>query len=157
MRARSTLCSCFNKTLPQCNIKFIFQSKNCLNNQSQFIDSILKEHLSHLVYKFLCRNCSIIVKLNATSFLDPENTWVCARKRINNSKKLVVKDHCLFFNQVGLLEDFSILTYESHPFKLLNKELLLVLRDKAIFRQTSKMNSPSVTLFLLYYNLLYHS
>ena len=51
-------------------------------------------------------------------------------KRVNNNKNSAVKDHCLFFNHVGSFEDFSILTYESNPFKLLIKEALLVSRDK---------------------------
>ena len=46
-------------------------------------------------------------------------------KRVNNSKKLGVRDHCLSFNHVGLFEDFSILTHESNPFKLLIGESLL--------------------------------
>ena len=28
-------------------------------------------------------------------------------KRVNNNKKLATKDHCLFFNHVGLFEDFQ--------------------------------------------------
>ena len=57
---------------------------------------------------------------------------------VNNNKKSAVKDHCLFFNHVGSFEDFSILTYESNPFKLLIKEALLVLRDKPLLNKQVK-------------------
>ena len=63
---RSRLYNCFNKTLPQYNIKVIFQSKYRLSNLFRFKDSISKELRSHIVYKFLCSNCNILimVKLN---------------------------------------------------------------------------------------------
>ena len=87
-----------------------------------------------------------MVKLNATSLLDHclirEHFSLSAStgKHVNSSIKSAVKDLCLFFNRVGLLEEFSILTYESHPFKFLIKEFLMVSRDKALFKQTSKIN-----------------
>ena len=59
-------------------------------------------------------------------------------KRVNNNKKSMVKDHCLFFNHVGLFEDFPILTYVSNPFKLLIKEALLVSRDKPLLKKQVK-------------------
>ena len=59
LNLRSRLHNCFNKTLPRCNIKVIFQSKNLLTNLIRFKDSIPKELRSHIVYKFLCSNCNI--------------------------------------------------------------------------------------------------
>ena len=59
LNLRSRLYNCFNKMLPQCNIKVIFQSKNRLSNLFRFKDSIPKELCSHIVYKFLCSNCNI--------------------------------------------------------------------------------------------------
>ena len=59
LNLRSRLYNCFNKMLPQCNIKVIFQSKNRLSNLFRFKDSITKELHSHIVYKFLCSNCNI--------------------------------------------------------------------------------------------------
>ena len=56
-------------------------------------------------------------------------------KRVNNSKKSVVKNHCLFFDHVGSFEDFSILKYKSNPFKLLIKESFLVSKDKRVFNK----------------------
>ena len=64
---KSKLYNCFNKTLPQCNVTPIFQSKNRLSNLFRFKDNIHKELCSHIVYKFLCSNLTllIMVKLNA--------------------------------------------------------------------------------------------
>ena len=47
-----------NKTLPQCNVKVIFQSKNYLSNSLKFKDSISVYLRSHLIYKFQCNNCN---------------------------------------------------------------------------------------------------
>ena len=114
----------------QCNIKVIFQSKNRLSNLFQFKDSIPKEFCSHLVYKFLCSNCNITCDSETERDLNVrsrEHLSLSAlmSKCVNNNKKSAVKGHYLFFNHVGLFEDFSILTYESNPFKLFIKESLL--------------------------------
>ena len=39
------------------------------------------------------------------------------------------------FNHMGSFEDFSILTYEVNPFKLLIKESLQVSRDKPLLNK----------------------
>ena len=79
------------------------------------------------------------VKKNTHKFYDMTNLNVYNTcKRVNNDKKSAVKDHCLFFNHVGSFEDFSILTYESNPFKLLIKEALLVSRDKPLLNKHVK-------------------
>ena len=59
-------------------------------------------------------------------------------KRVNNNKKSAVKDHFLLFSHLGSFEDFSILTHESNPFKLLIKEALLVSRDKPLLNKQVK-------------------
>ena len=116
--------------LLQCNIKVIFQSKNRLSNLFQFNDSIPKEFCSHLVYKFLCSNCNITCDSETEHHLNVRSREhfslsALTSKCVNNNKKSAVKGHHLFFNHVGLFEDFSILTYESNPFKLFIKESLL--------------------------------
>ena len=148
MNLRSRLYNCFNKTLPQSNIKVIFKSKNRLSNFFRFKDSIPKGLRSHIVYKFLCSNCNITYYGETERHLhvrSGENLSLSALtgKRVNNNKKTAVKDHCLFCNHVGSFEDFSILTYGSNPFKLLIKEALLVSRDKPLLnRQVKSIPSP---------------
>ena len=105
--------------------------------------SIPKELRSHIVYKFLCSNCNITYYGETERHLNvrPEKHFSLSAltgKRVNNNKKSAVKDHCLFFNHVGSFEDFSILTYESSPFKLLIKEALLVSRDKPLLNKQVK-------------------
>ena len=143
LNLRFGLYDCFNKTPPQCNIKVIFQSKNCLSNLFRFKDSIPKELRSHIVYEFLCSNCNITYYGETERHLNVRSgehlsLSALTGKRVNNNKKLAVKDHCLFSNHVGLFEDFSILTYELNAFKLLIKEALLVSRDKPLLNKKVK-------------------
>ena len=143
LNLRSRLYNCFNKTLPQCNIKVIFQSKNRLSILSRIKDSIPKELRSHIVYKSLCSNCNITYYGETERHLNVRSGEhlslpALTGKRVNNNKKSAFKDHCLSFNHVGSFEDFSILTYESNPFKLLIKEALLVSRDKPLLNKQVK-------------------
>ena len=143
LNLRPRLYNSFNKTLPQCNIKVIFQSKNHLSKLFRFKDSIPKELRSHIVYKFLCSNCNITCYGETERHLNVrfgEHLSLSAStgKCVSNNKKSAVKDHCLFFNHVGSFEDFSILTYESNPFKHLIKEALLVSRDKPLLSKQVK-------------------
>ena len=140
LNLRSILYNCFNKTLPHCNIKVIFQSKNRFSNLFRFKDSIPNELCPHIVYEFLCSNCHITYYVEIERHLNvrsEEHSSLSALtgKRVNNNKKLAVKDHCLFFNDVGSFEDFSILTYESNSLKLLIKEALSVSRDKPLLNK----------------------
>ena len=140
---RSKLYNYFNKTLPQCNIKVFLQSKKFLRKLFRFKDSIPKELRSHIVYKFLCSNCSITYYGQTERHLNVRSgehlsLSSLTGKRVNNNKKSAVKDHCLFFNHVGSFEHFSTLTYESNPFKLLIKEALLVSRNKPLLNQEVK-------------------
>ena len=143
LNSRSRLYNCFNKALPQCNIKVIFQSKNCSSNLFRFKDSIPKEFRSQIVYRFLCSNCNITYygenehHLNVRSG-EHLSLSALTGKRVNNNKKLAVKDHCLFFDHVGSFEDLSILTYESNSFKLLIKEALLVSKNNPLLNRQVK-------------------
>ena len=143
LNLRSILYNCFNKTLHQCNIEIIFQSKNRLSSLFRFKDSIPKELRSHIVCKFLCSNCNITFYGETERHLNVRSGEHLSLsdltgKRVNNNKKLAIKDHCLFLNYVSWFEDFSILTYESNPFKLLIKEALLVSREKPLLNKQVK-------------------
>ena len=72
-------------------------------------------------------------------------------KRVNNSKKSSVKDHCLLSGHVCSFEDFTILNYESHKFKRLIKESLLVTMDKPLLNKQVK----SLKLELFWFNSTY--
>ena len=59
-------------------------------------------------------------------------------KKDNNNKKSSVKDHCLFSDHVCSFDDFSVLNYESHKFKRLIKESLLVTMHKPLLNKQVK-------------------
>ena len=56
---RTRLDKSVRKTLPQCNIKVILQSKNRLSSLFKSKDSIPLYLHSHLIYKFQRSNCNI--------------------------------------------------------------------------------------------------
>ena len=137
MNLRKRIFNSFSKTLPQCCVKVIFQSKNRLGNFFRFKDAIPLALRSHLIYKYTCSNCNVTYYGETERHLQiraGEHLSISAltNKRVNNTKRSAVKDHCLFYNHGGGFEDFSVLTYESNRFKLLIKEALLVSRDNLL-------------------------
>ena len=80
-------------SLPQCNIKVIFQSKSRLSNFFKFKDSIPLHLRSNLIYKFQCSNCNITyygeterhLKVRAGEHI---STSPLTGKRVNNNKKI---------------------------------------------------------------------
>ena len=48
----------FKNLLPQCNIKIVAKSTNCLSSLSLFKDIIPKELQSHILYRISCCNCT---------------------------------------------------------------------------------------------------
>ena len=118
-----------SKSLPQCNIKVIFQSKNRLSNLFKFKDSIPLYLRSHAIYKFQCSNCNINYYGETERHLKARagehiRTSPLTGKRVNNNKKSSVKDHCLCF--------------ELHKFKHLIKESLLITKDKPLLNKQVK-------------------
>ena len=132
-----------SKSLPQWNIKVIFQSKNLLSSFCKLKDSIPLHLRSNLIYKFQCSNCNITnydeterrLKVRAGGHI---STSPLTGKRVNSNKKPSVKDHCLLSDHVCLFEDFTVLNYESHKFKRLIKESLLVTKDKPLLNKQVK-------------------
>ena len=59
LNLRKRLHKAVSKSLLQCIIKVIFQSKNQLSSLFKFKDSIPLYLRSHVVYKFQCSNCNI--------------------------------------------------------------------------------------------------
>ena len=59
LNLRKRLHKAVSKSLPQCNIRVIFQSKNRLSSLFKFKDSIPLYLRSHVIYKFHCSNCNI--------------------------------------------------------------------------------------------------
>ena len=96
-----------------------------------------------ILFTNLCSNCNITYYGETERHLNVRSgehlsLSALTGKRVNNNKKSAVKDHCLFFNHVGSFEDFSILTYDWNPVKLLIKEALLVSREKPLLNKQVK-------------------
>ena len=53
-------------------------------------------------------------------------------KRVNNNKKLFRKGHCFFSGHLCSFDDSTLLNYQSHKFKRLIEESLLVTKDKSL-------------------------
>ena len=71
MNLRKRLYKSVSKTLPQCKIKVIFQSKNRLSGLFKFKGSIPLNLRSPFIYKFQYSNCNItMAELNAILKLD---------------------------------------------------------------------------------------
>ena len=134
---RKHLYKSVRKSLPQCNIKVIFQSKNWLNNLFKFKDSIPLYLRSHLIYKFQCSNCNITyygktechLKVRAGEHI---SISPLTRKRVHNNRKSSFKDCCLLSSHLCSFDDFTVSIYKSHKFKCLIKESLLVNQDKPL-------------------------
>ena len=98
LNLRKRLYKSVSKSLPQCNIKVTFQSKNCLNNLFKFKDSIPLYLCFHLIYKFQCSNCNITYYSETERHLKVRSgehiiTSPLTGNRVHNNKKLSVKDH----------------------------------------------------------------
>ena len=127
LNLRKRLYKSVNQSLPQFNIKVIFQSKNRLSSLFKFKDSVTLYLCSHFIYKFQCSNCNITyhgetehhLKVRAGEHIMSPLT----RKRVNNNKKSSIKDHYFLSGHVCSFDDFTILNYESHKCKHLIKEI----------------------------------
>ena len=148
LNLRKRLYKSVSKSLPQCNIKVIFQSKNRLSNFFKFKNSIPLHLRSHVIYKFQCSNCNITYYGETESHLKVRagehiSTSPLTGKRVNNNKNL--SGHMCSF------EDFTVLNYESHKFKQLITESLLVTKDKPLLNKQVK----SLKLELFSFNSAY--
>ena len=156
LNLRKRLYKSVSKSLPQCNIKVIFQSKNRFSSLFKFRDSIPLYLCSHLIYKFQCSNCNITdcgeterhLKVRAAEHI---STSSLTGKRVYNNKKSSVKDQCLLSGHVCSFDDFIVMNYESHKFRRLIKESLLVTNDKSLSNRQVK----SLKLELFWFNSTY--
>ena len=140
---RKRLYKSVSESLPQCNIKVIFQFKNRLSSFFKFKDSIPLHIRSHLIYKVQCSNRNITYYGEIERHLKVRtgehiNMSPLAGKRVNNNKNFSVNDHCLLSCHVCSFEDFTVLNYESHKFKRLIKESLLVTKEKPLLNKQVK-------------------
>ena len=128
----------------------------------KFKDSSFLYLRSHFTYKFQCSNCNIAYygetkrhrKVRPGEHI---STSPLTGKRVNNSKKSSVKDHCLLSGYVRSFDDFTVLNYEPQKCERLIKESLLVTKGKALLNKQIKSLKlelfDSIPLTRIYYTL----
>lgn len=79
---------------------------------------------------------NVILKVRAGESISKS---ALAGKKVNSNKKSAVKDHCLFSGHVFSVDDFTVMNYESHMFKRLIKESLLVTKEKQLLNKQVKL------------------
>ena len=124
----------------------------CNNYPANIIDQCIKILLDklyplylrrHLIYKFQCSNFNITyygktephLKVRAVEHISTSPFTV---KMVHNNKQFSVKNHCFLSGHVRSFVDFTVLNYESHKFKRLIKESLLVTKDKPLLNKQVK-------------------
>ena len=133
-----------------------------MSSFSKFKDSIPLHLRSHLIYKFQCSNCNIAYYSETERHLkvaagEHISTSPLTRKRVNNNKKSSVNDHCLSSVHVCSFEDFTVLNYESHKFKRLIKESLLVTKDKPLLNEQVRSLKLEIFWFNSTYAVFYYA
>ena len=129
---KQKLRACCKNSLPQCNIKIILKSINCLSSFLRFKNVIPKELQSHIVYKFLCGNCNITYYGKTECHLNVgygEHLSISylTGKRVE-CKPSAVSDHLLQHNNDSDLNYFTILYRDNNGFRLLFYLILLLLK-----------------------------
>ena len=120
--------TCFKNSLPQCNIKIILKSTNCVSLLIRFKDVIPKELQSHTVYKCLCGNWNVTYygktehQLNLTPREDIAILHLTGKSRFKPS---AVSNHLLLHNHDSDFNDFTILRRGNNGFRLLLKEFII--------------------------------
>ena len=96
LNLRKRLYKWVSNSLLQCNIKYIFQSKNSSSIVFKLKYSIPLYLRSHLIYKFQCSNCNVTYYGETERHLkvragEPISTSPLTGKRVNNNKKSSIK------------------------------------------------------------------
>ena len=141
------LITCFKNSLPQCNIKIILKSINCLSSLFHFKDVIPKELQSHLVYKFSCGNCNVTYYGKTERHLNVRSSEHIGISHLTGKrvecKPSAVSNHLLLHNHDSDFNDFTILCRDNIGFRLLLKESILISRDSPVLNK----NTASIPLF----------
>ena len=144
------ICSIMEKFYME--VEYLTSILKCSNYPANIIDQCIKILLDklyplylrrHLIYKFQCSNFNIIyygktephLKVRAVEHISTSPFTV---KMVHNNKQSSVKNHCFLSGHVRLFVDFTVLNYESHKFKRLIKESLLVTKDKSLLNKQVK-------------------
>ena len=119
---RKKLQKLFTEKLTSCNLKVVFTR---VKSFFTFKDKLPKMSLLGLVYKCKCSGCNATCygkikchfKVRICEYLGISHL-TGKKVKIDNNKLAAIQEHLLCCNYSSSFEDFSILSRESHDFKL---------------------------------------
>ena len=139
---RTRLRRTIERDLPYCKLKIIFRSKCRLNTLFRFKDPLEKKIRSGIIYRYTCSNCIVNYGKTFRHFYtraaEHMGIFNLRGKRLKNVKQSAISYHLLHCNCAINFNDFSILATDCNKFKLLQRESLLIKRDKPILNRTIK-------------------
>ena len=143
-KLKQKLRTCFNNSLPQCNIRIILKSTNSLFSLFHFDDILPKEIQSDIIYKFWGGSCNNAYYGKTECHLNGRSSEQIgishlSRKRVE-FKQCAVSDQLLLHKQ----HDFPILYRDNNGFRLILREPLLISKDSPALDK----NTASVLLSL---------
>ena len=140
---RAHLRRTIEKNILSCKLNVVFRSICRLGNLLRFNDSIEKEILSEIVYRYTCSNCKVNYdrKLFWHIFTKTSEHMATSNligKHIKNAKDLRISQYLLQCDSPITFDDFDILASNSKKSKLFIKESLLIKPDKPVLNKTVK-------------------
>ena len=146
--SKQKLRTCFKNSLPQCHIKIILKSTNCISSPFRFKNVIPKELESHLVYKFSCGNCNVTYYSKTEHHLNVRSSEHIGISHLTGKmvecKPSTIADHLLLHNHDSDSNDFTILCRDNNGFRLIIKKSILLSRDSPVLNK----NTASIPLLL---------
>ena len=132
-----------------CKLEIVFKSPTRISNSFCYKDSIPKDLICGVVYKFQCGLCNESYYVESIRHLDirsGEHIGVSTLNRKNvKPNNSVICDHLLHCNFLPSFGNFSVLARETKKYLLEIKESLLIMRDKPSLNRN--INSAPLYLF----------
>ena len=127
-------------TMPQCNIRVVFQSSTRLAQFFRFKDRVPRCLRSGVVYKFLCGRCNAAYYGETQRHLyvrAAEHLGVSplTGKLVSQSSLSAVREHIISCGYNACFSDFSVLSSANSNFVLRIQESLEILRDNPILNR----------------------
>ena len=140
---RAHLRRTIEKNILSCKLNVVFRSICRLGNLLRFNDSIEKEILSEIVYRYTCSNCKVNYDRKLfwhifTKTSEHMTTSNLIGKHIKNAKDLRISQYLLQCDSPITFDDFDILASNFKKSKLFIKESLLIKPDQPVLNKTVK-------------------
>ena len=142
---RARILKLVKDTMPQCNIRVVFQSSTRLAQFFRFKDRVPKCLRSGVVYKFMCGHCNVAYYGETERHLHvraAEHLGVSplTGKLVSQASFSAVREHTISCGYNAGFSDFSVLSSANSNFVLRIQESLEILRDNpALNRQLTSL------------------